>query len=393
MPLSYSQILDFSSSVLDYAIKIRRQIHLNPELSYKETETSALVVQELKKMGIKDIRSVAGTGIMAKISIKNNQGKTLVLRSELDALPIQENSDAEYSSTNKGVMHACGHDAHTAMLLSVAKILQKNQHLLEGNIWLLFQPGEELAPGGASLVMKEGILQDINPDAIIAQHVLPEMDAGKLGFRPGRYMASNDELYIDISGKGGHAALPGHSTDQILIASRLVQKLKCSVEELAGNQQFAFGIGKFIADGATNVIPSNVHIEGTLRTFDEELRNNLHSLVKDICKDSEIAGVSINPEIRQGYPVLVNDEMLTKKAIEISEKINGADKNEILDLRLSSEDFAYYSLEFPVLFYRIGAREPGTDKPVSNLHTSTFNIHEPAMETGIRTMLALVMDL
>ncbi len=391
MPLSFLQISEFSSQVLDYAIRIRRSIHQNPELSYKEFETSAKVVKELSLLGIDKIQTVAETGILAQIQTNNTSGKKLVLRSELDALPINEENEAEYASKNKNIMHACGHDAHTAILLSVAKILQENKHLLKGELWLLFQPGEELAPGGASLVLKEGILQKIKPDAIIAQHVLPEMESGNTGFRAGRYMASSDEIYIDIVGKGGHAALPGSSTDQILIASQLLQNLKLSVYKFAGDQKIAFGIGKFIADGATNVIPANVHIEGTLRTFDEKLRAELHKLIRDICKDSEIPEVRINPEIRKGYPVLNNDIDLTEKAISISKKVNGPEHTEQLDLRLSSEDFGYYSQEFPVVFYRFGTKHP--DQPIRHLHTSTFDIHEAAMETGIRTMLALVMDL
>ena len=228
------------------------------------------------------------------------------------------------------------------MLLSVAKALLSIRDMWGGNVYLLFQPGEELAPGGASIIMEEGVLQNINPDAIIAQHVLPEMKAGNTGFRTGKYMASSDEIYIDIHGKGGHAALPG-ATDQVLIASSLVQDLKKSVNKLAGKNKIAFGLGKFIAEGATNVIPPSVHIEGTLRTFDEHLRSKLHSVLKKTCEKSESAGVNVKLEIRKGYPVLYNDPKITERAADIAAGINGSGTVEKLKLRMSSEDFAYYS--------------------------------------------------
>jgi amidohydrolase len=389
MPVYPEEIKEIASSLLDYTIRNRRYIHMNPELSYKEFNTSEYISRQLKSIGIHKIEKVAGTGILASVKGNTEKGKTIVLRSELDALPIQEETGVEYASTSMGIMHACGHDAHSAMLLSVARALFETRERWNGNVYLLFQPGEELAPGGATLVLKEGVLDRIGPDAIIAQHVLPEMKAGNTGFRAGKYMASSDEIYIDIQGTGGHAALPG-ATDQVLIGSKLVQDLKEALYSYAGDRPLVFSLGKFIAEGATNIIPSSVHIEGTLRTFDEKLRSDLHSLLEKICTESQCQGVSIRPEIRKGYPVLFNNKSLTDRAAEVAALINGKECVESIDLLMSSEDFAYYSQHYPVLFYRIGVKQNGMQ--VHKLHSSAFNLYEPAMETGIRTMLAIALD-
>lgn len=391
MPDLKSSIESRAQKYLNDTISHRQHLHRNPELSYREYKTSDYLKNELKRIGISYIRKVAGTGILAHIKGQKKGEKKIILRAELDALPINETSGLEYESLNKGIMHACGHDAHMAMLLTTARILYEHKEYFGGDLWFLFQPGEELAPGGASLVLKEGVLQDIKPHAIIAQHVLPELETGQFGFRDGKYMASSDELYIDISGKGGHAALPGASTDQVLIAATLVSTLKAGVKKLSGNKDVVLGIGKFIADGATNVIPGRVHIEGTLRTFDEALRKEIHHYLKETCSKAEEDMVSVGLEIRKGYPVLVNNKELTATAKELSEKINGKENTTQLDLRLSSEDFAYYSQEFPALFYRLGVKIPG--KEIKNLHTSQFNIHEAAMEAGISYMSILALEL
>jgi len=391
MPLILSKIASLAKELYPETVSIRNYLHSNPELSYKEFETSDYIKKSLESSGIKDVHHIAETGILAHITGLGNGAKKIILRAELDALPIAESTGLEYSSRNKGVMHACGHDAHMAMLLMSAKILFELRNEFGGDIYFLFQPGEELAPGGASLVLKEGTLQDIGPDAVIAQHVLPELESGKIGFRPGKYMASSDELYIDISGKGGHAALPGESTDQIGIASSLISKLKSAVQDLGKNKPLVLGVGKLIADGATNVIPSNVHIEGTLRTFDEKLRLQVHQLIGDLCKENETEEVSVKYEIRKGYPVLINDKDLTGIATGLSEKIIGKQNTKSLDLRMSSEDFAFYSQNFPVLFYRLGVKEPG--KSTRSLHTSQFDIYEPAMETGVKMMVSIAMEL
>lgn len=372
-------------------VEIRRHIHKYPELSYKEFLTSDYIRRKLEDFGLTEIRKVAGTGLLAHLKGENEGSAKVVLRAELDALPIKELTQLPFSSENKGLMHACGHDSHMAMLLTSARVLFELRNSFGGDIYFLFQPGEELSPGGASLVLEEGILQEINPDAIIAQHVLPELETGKTAFRSGKYMASSDEIYIDIKGKGGHAALPGSSTDQVAIASSLICNLKSAVRNLNSEIPLVLGIGKFIADGATNVIPEEVHIEGTLRTFDEDLRIKVNRLIQKTCKQSEEHDVRVRLEIRKGYPVLINDSKLVNEAIKVSKKVNGEDMIEMLDLRMSSEDFAFYSQNFPVLFYRLGTRTPGDE--TKNLHTAFFDIHEPAMETGVRTMVSIALDV
>ena len=386
-----SDIARLSKQYQSETVKIRRHIHNYPELSYKEFSTSEYIRRKLEDIGLTDIRNIAGTGIIAHLKGQKEGSVKIILRAELDALPIEEPGHLPFASKNKGLMHACGHDSHMAMLLTSARVLFELQNSFGGDIYFLFQPGEELAPGGASLVMQDGILQEINPSAIIAQHVLPELESGKTGFRSGKYMASSDEIYIDITGKGGHAALPGSSTDQITIASSLICELKSAVRNLTDNIPLVLGIGKFIADGATNVIPGKVHIEGTLRTFDETLRSKTHSLIKKICKQSEEKDVEVKLEIRKGYPVLINDNKLVDTAIKVSEKVNGSDMIEMLDLRMSSEDFAFYSQSFPVLFYRLGTLAPGDS--IKHLHTSDFDIHEPAMETGVRTLVSIALEV
>jgi amidohydrolase len=390
-PTIYNTIKLRARGLLAEAIKIRRYLHMNPELSFKEHNTAGYVVSYLDDLGLPYIKNIAGTGIIATLKGEGGDGPTIALRAELDALPVNEENNVDYRSQTDGVMHACGHDAHMAMLLSSAILLKELKSYIKGTILFIFQPGEELVPGGASLILKEGTLRMLKPDAIIAQHVLPEMESGKVGFRTGKYMASSDEIYIEILGKGGHAALPGVSTDQVLIASELVCALKSEINNSESENPLILGIGRLIADGATNVIPEKVHIEGTLRTFDESLRNKAHKAIAELCK--KIAanyGVEIREEIRKGYPVLINDVNLVNRAIKLSGDIYGSDRVEDLPLRMSSEDFAFYSHEIPALFYRLGVKNPtGLQK---NLHTAIFDIDEGAMETGISFMSSLAID-
>ena len=381
-----------SSDILNEAIEIRRHIHMYPELSFKEYETSSYVAAYLDKVGIPFTGGLAGTGVIGTLRGEAGEGPVIGLRAELDALPITEQNDCEYKSHNPGIMHACGHDAHMAMLLASASVLKQMTRWFRGSIIFIFQPGEELVPGGASLLMKEGTLSNIKPAAIIAQHLLPELESGKIGFRAGRYMASSDEIYIDIRGRGGHAALPGLSTDQVLIASELVCRLKNDVSNDSDKLPLVLGIGRFIAEGATNVVPESVHIEGTLRTFDEKMRAEAHKKIIGAC--DALAGkysVSIIPEIRHGYPVLSNDELLTARASSLARVIHGEDMIVDLPTRMSSEDFAFYSAEFPILFYRLGVKDSGADPRY--LHTPVFDMDEAAMGNGIMTLCAIAIDL
>lgn len=364
---------------------------MNPELSYREENTAHFIARQLDIAGIQYITGIAGTGIIATMEGAASDGPVVVLRAEMDALPVNEQNDISYKSINSGVMHACGHDAHIAMIICAGIMLRELSHLFSGKIVLLFQPGEELLPGGASLVLREGTLRRIKPDAVIAQHVLPELETGFTGFRPGRYMASNDEIYISVKGRGGHAALPGESTDQIAAAAELVYRLKENIPSDDTNNPVVLGIGKFIANGATNVIPEKVMIEGTLRTFDEVIRGKVHKSIETI--SGNIAAkfnVTVDTEIRHGYPVLFNDPELTKMGRQVAAAVHGADKVTLLPLRMSSEDFSFYSKEFPVLFFRTGVRKHGSE--IRPLHTSGFNIDEKAMENGIATIAAIALE-
>ena len=387
-----SLLLKETDRIIGEAIKIRRHLHMNPELSYKEYNTSEYVSNYLHKLIIKHYTNIGGTGIIARIKGGMGKGKVIALRAELDALPIEEKTGAEYSSLNRGVMHACGHDVHLAMLLSVANIINGLREYFRGELLFIFQPGEEVAPGGATLVLNDGTLRKLKPDAIIAQHVLPELGTGQLGFRAGKYMASSDELYIDIEGRGGHAALPEAATGQVVIGSRLVGILNEKAGAIKCNEPLVLGFGKFIANGTTNVIPDKVHIEGTLRTFDEQVRKEAHNMIREICTvESALWGVNIKHEIRKGYPVLINDAELTNIAVKLAEEVVGVKNRQMMEMRMSSEDFAYYSHEYPVLFYRIGVLKDGAQ--IRNLHTAEFDIDEEAMKTGIAFISLLATNL
>jgi amidohydrolase len=380
-----------SSELLSTAIRIRRELHMNPELSFREENTARFIARQLDNAGIQHTTGIAGTGIIATLEGAVSDGPVVVLRAELDALPINEQNDISYRSITSGVMHACGHDAHMAMIICAGILLRELSHLFSGRIVLLFQPGEELLPGGASLVLREGTLRHIKPDAVIAQHVLPELETGFTGFRPGRYMASNDEIYISVKGRGGHAALPGESTDQVAAAAELVYRLKKKIPSDDANNPVVLGIGKFIANGATNVIPEKVLIEGTLRTFDEGIRSKVHKSVR-IISDSIASkfNLTVETEIRHGYPVLFNDPELTGMGQRVAAALHGEEKVTLLPLRMSSEDFAWYSQEFPVLFFRTGVRKK--DAEIRPLHTSAFNIDEKALENGIATISAIALE-
>lgn len=364
---------------------------MNPELSYREENTAGFIARQLDNAAIQHITGIAGTGIIATLKGSGSDGPVVVLRAEMDALPVHEQNDISYKSINSGVMHACGHDAHMAMIICAGILLSELSHLFSGTLVLLFQPGEELLPGGASLILREGTLRRIKPDAIIAQHVLPELETGYTGFRPGRYMASSDEIYISVKGKGGHAALPGESSDQVAAAAELVFRLKENIPSDDPINPVVLGIGRFIANGATNVIPEKVMIEGTLRTYDEEIRKKAHKSIQTI--SGSIAakfGVTVDSDIRHGYPVLINDPELTAMGQQVAASLHGADKVTLLPLRMSSEDFAWYAQEFPVLFFRTGVRKK--DAEIRPLHTASFNIDEKALENGISTIAAIALE-
>jgi len=387
------KIKQLSKKYSDEFVQIRRHLHQYPELSYKEFETSKFIQQKLKEIGI-DFRVLATTGVVALIKGKNPGKKVIALRADMDALPITEKNEVTYRSTNEGVMHACGHDVHTTCLLGAAKILNELKEDWEGTIKLIFQPGEEKNPGGASLMIKEGVLENPKPDSIFALHVHPSLEVGKLSFRSGMVMASADEIYITLKGKGGHAAAPHLTSDTILAASQLVVNLQQVVSRL--NNPFnpsVLSITSFQGGNTTNVIPSEVKLMGTFRAMNEEWRFKAHKLIKSICqKTGELSGIEIDVKIDVGYPFVINNMELTAMAKRKAIEFAGDENVEETELRMGAEDFAFYSHLIPACFFRLGV---GNVKGhiTSGVHTPTFNIDEDAIENGMGIMSWLAVSL
>jgi len=368
-------------------VKLRRHLHSHPELSFQEYNTQKFVQKTLADFGITNQQVMANTGVVALIEGKNPQAKTVALRGDMDALPITETNDVEYKSQNTGVMHACGHDVHTSSLLGVARILNDLKNEFEGSVKLIFQPGEEKLPGGASLMIKEGVLQNPKPSAVIGQHVMPQIDAGKVGFRKGIYMASTDEIYVRVKGKGGHGAMPHLCIDPVMITAQMLTALQQLVSRHAQPIiPSVLTFGKVIANGATNVIPDEVYLEGTFRTLNEAWREEAHVKLKKMAEGIASAmGGSCEFNIVKGYPFLINDDALTTRARACAEEFLGKENVEDLDIWMAAEDFAFFSQQAPSCFYRLGVRNEKRGIK-SSVHTSTFDIDETALETGIGLM-------
>lgn len=373
-------------------VKIRRHLHQNPELSFQEFETAKFIANTLKELQIPFQEGVAGTGLVALIKGNNPDIKTIALRADMDALPILEKNNVDYKSKNEGVMHACGHDVHTSSLLSAAAILNKLTDEFQGTIKLIFQPAEEKAPGGASLMIKEGVLDNPKVKAILGQHVAPNIPVGKIGFREGMYMASTDEIYIKVIGKGGHGAAPHQTIDSVVIASHIIVGLQ---QIISRNRNPSFPsvltFGRFIADGVTNVIPGEVNIEGTYRCMDEEWRaEGLQKMEKMAVGMAEAMGAECVFYVEKGYPFLKNNPEVTKRARQGAAEYVGAENIVDLDLWMGGEDFAYYSQKADACFYRLGTRneEKGI---ISGVHTPTFDIDEHALEIGPGLMAYLAI--
>jgi amidohydrolase len=373
----------------DYAaefIGVRRHLHAFPELSYQEFETSAFVQQALTKMGIA-FTVMAGTGVVGLIEGKDANSRIVALRADMDALPILEANEVDYVSTKPGIMHACGHDVHTSCLLGAAKILQQLKGEWSGTVKLIFQPGEEKNPGGASLLIKAGVLDNPKPAAIFGLHVHPQMAVGKLSFRAGKVMASADELYITVRSKGGHAAAPQYTADTILVASHIIIALQQVISRnLDPQMPSVLSITSFQGGSTTNVIPSEVKLMGTFRAMDEAWRFKAHELIRKISEGvAHSMGAEIDCHIDIGYPSVYNNEDLHQIAKAIAINYMGDALVEETEMRMGAEDFGYYTQLIPGCFYRLGTMNTARGI-VSGVHTPTFNIDEAAIETGMGMM-------
>jgi len=386
-----NRIQELAASVLESTIQNRRHLHAHPELSFQEHKTVVFVAAQLDELGIA-YKPMANTGLVALITGDKPSDQVVALRADMDALPIQEVNEVAYKSTQAGVMHACGHDAHTASLLGTAAILQELKAEFGGTIKLIFQPAEELLPGGANQMIKEGVLENPKPQAVLGQHVMPFIETGKVGFRSGKYMASTDELYVTVKGKGGHAAQPQQNIDPVMITAQILVSLQQIVSRTANpNTPSVLSFGKVQANGATNVIPNEVKLEGTFRTMDEAWRAEAHIRMKKMAEGiAESMGGSCEFEIRIGYPFLVNEEKLTAQAKQYAEEYLGKDNVLDLDIWMAAEDFAYYSQVADACFYRLGTRNEAKGI-TSSVHTPTFDIDENAfaISTGLMAYIAL----
>lgn len=377
-------VKELSEKYYDEVLEIRRHLHSHPELSFNEYETANFIEEQLRKIGITDFERKAKTGITFMIHGKEDNGKIVAMRADIDALPIKEANDVPYKSKNEGVMHACGHDVHTSSLLGAVKILHDLRDQFAGSVKVIFQPGEEKLPGGASIMIDEGVLENPAPTRILGQHVMPFIESGKVGFRKGMYMASADEIYFTVKGKGGHAAMPEDLIDPVLITSHIIVALQQIVSRNCSPKiPSVLSFGKVTANGATNVIPNEVHVEGTFRTYDEEWRADAHVRMKKMAEGiAESMGASIDFEVQKGYPHLKNNPEYTEMNIEAAKAYLGEENVQEIDLWLAGEDFAFYSHHVDACFYRLGTRNESKGI-TSGVHTPTFDIDEPSLKIGM----------
>ena len=349
-------------------VEFRRHLHRHPELSFRETESARFIAEALREAGI-PCRPIAGTGVLAKIEGRGDLRRAVVLRADIDALPIREQSGAAWSSENDGVMHACGHDIHAAVLYGTLLRLSAERNF-EGTLFGIFQPGEESNPGGASKVLAENPFEGYTVLTVVGEHVEPALDAGTLGFRAGKYMASNDELRLTLEGAGGHAAMRAEHRDTVSAAAQLILHLTA-----LNTPERVVSIGKVEAAGATNVIPDRVYMEGTMRTFDERERAEVKRRIEELAAANDASyGIRTRVHFTPGYPCVVNDPELIRQAVALAE--TEGIPFQMLPLRMTSEDFGFYGTRYPAIFYRLGVG-PGAGK----LHTSTFNPDEAAIPT------------
>ncbi|MGE0588899.1 MAG: M20 family metallopeptidase [Cyclobacteriaceae bacterium] len=381
-----------SEKYFDATVENRRHLHAHPELSYKEYNTAKYVAKQLKEFGLQPKEGIADTGVVATVEGKNPSKRIIALRADMDALPIHEKNDVAYKSTVQGVMHACGHDVHTASLLTTSRILNEMRDQFEGTVKFIFQPGEEKNPGGASLMIKDGVLKNPEPKSIVGQHVMPLIPVGKIGFKEGMYMASCDEIYLTVIGKGGHGAAPDLAVDPIVIASHIIIALQQIISRNASPKQpTVLTFGNIIGEGATNIIPNEVKIAGTFRAMNEEWRESALQKIKKMAESiAEGMGGKCEVNISRGYPFLQNDPELTRRIRSAAEQYVGKENIVDLDITLGAEDFSYYSQVIPASFYRLGTRNESKGI-TSYVHTPTFNIDEEALRIapGLMAWMAL----
>lgn len=377
------KVRQLAKDIHEDTVSMRRHLHQHPELSFQEHQTAAFVKAKLDELGI-PYQTMADTGVVGEITGElPAPGRVVALRADMDALPIQEVDGRPYGSQNAGVMHACGHDAHTSSLLAAARILKQLTPHFGGTVRLIFQPGEEKLPGGASLMIRDGVLENPRPEAVVGQHVMPMLPVGKVGFRAGKYMASSDELYMTVTGRGGHGAQPQQNIDPVVITAHIITALQQVVSRFADPRMpSVLSFGKVIAEGATNVIPNEVYLEGTFRTMDETWRQEAHQRMRKIAEGiADSMGGSCDLEIRAGYPFLVNEEKLTLQTRDFAEEYLGAENVLDLDIWMAAEDFAYYSQVADACFYRLGTGNAARGITAA-VHTPGFDIDEASLEIG-----------
>ena len=386
------KIKKLSEDYFDEILSVRRHIHAHPELSFEEENTASFIEEKLRSFGINEVKRIGKTGVTFCLE-GFKPGKVIALRADIDALPITEQNAVPYKSKNNGVMHACGHDVHTSNLLGVAKILHELKEEFTGTVKFIFQPGEEKSPGGASILIKEGVLKDPEPASILGQHVMPLIPEGKVGFRKGKYMASADEIYLTVKGKGGHAAMPESFVDPIAIASQIIVSLQQVVSRVANPKiPSVLSFGKIAGGHVNNVIPDEVKIDGTFRTFDEDWREQALEKIRNIATSiASSMGGSCEVDFASGYPYLQNDNALTDRTIQAAKTYLGEENIVELDLWMAAEDFAFYTHHLPGCFYRLGTRNEARGI-TSGVHTPTFDIDENALKIGMGLMAWLTIS-
>jgi amidohydrolase len=390
--IDVQEILQLAKENFEFVKTIRRHLHQHPELSFQEFHTADFVEKQLHQIGLCSISRINTTGVTALL--KDEDTECVGLRADLDALPISEIQNRDYRSLNEGVMHACGHDAHTAALLGAAKILHSLKDKIKGNIKFIFQPGEEVLPGGASLLIAAGVLENPRVKCMIGQHTTPEIQSGMMGIKPGAFMASTDEIHIQFIGKGGHAALPLTYRNPLMPAASFLNEVVALINEKGKTKNLpsVIAFGKIVANGATNVIPETLKLEGTFRAFDEEWRKEVHEIILDLAqKHAQKFETEVEVEIKRGYPALINDPDLSERVKNSLTKLLKEENVLALGIRMTAEDFSYYSQKIPSCFYRWGTgnREKGI---TAMNHTPQFDIDEESLVYGMAGLVVSALN-